>query len=247
LLSHPYSSQAPATENELLEKPMGLVRKLYAGDRLHRTRLHDEKGNFVGWQNIVRHAPPALATGLLRLGLGYRPEQPWIAYTAIQRLEEFLTPHSRVLEFGSGMSTLWFAKHAGAVYSVEDYRLWYDKVNAVIAQKQLHHVHYQFAENVDDYAGYMSNDAEGFDLIMVDGNWRSDCIAKCASKLKPGGILYLDNSDKDSTPNGGDMRLAEERALAFAREQSASVEYFTDFAPTQLFVQQGLLVRLPQV
>ena len=82
-----------------------------------------------------------------------------------------------------------------------------------------------------------------FDLIMVDGSYRSLCVEKSFKLLNNGGIFYLDNSDKDSSGKGGDMRLAEDLAIKYAKEIGAEVTYFTDFAPTQLFGQQGLMIK----
>jgi predicted O-methyltransferase YrrM len=224
---------------------MSLLTKLVSGDRVRRSRLHDEKGNFAKWENIVLHGGPAVGTGLLRLACGYRPEVPWIAYTAIRMLENFLNKDSRVLEFGSGMSTIWYAKRAGEVCSVEDNRRWYEKVANIIASKRLDNVTHQYAELESEYSAFMSDDKQGFDLVMVDGSWRSKCIANAAKLLKPAGILYLDNSDKDSGAKGGDMRAAERIARKFAENSGAQLTEITDFAPTQLFVQQGLCIRLP--
>lgn len=216
-----------------------------AGDALRKSRLHDEKGNFVGVRRLFLHAPHALATGMLRLAVDYRPALPWISYSAIHVLEKFLTKSSRVLEFGSGMSTIWYAKHAGEVYSVEDYKPWFDKVSGLLNQQNITNINYHYASEVSDYSQFMTLDDSGFDLIMIDGSHRSACIGQASKLLRSGGILYLDNSDKDSTARGGDMRLAEEFALRFALDQNAQTTYFTDFAPTQLFVQQGLMVKLP--
>jgi hypothetical protein len=119
-----------------------VLTKLISGDNLRTSRLHDEKNNFIGWDKFFTHAPLAFSTGLLRISLDYRPELPWISYSAIQALNNFLSPNSRVLEFGSGMSTIWYAKHAGIVYSVEDYRPWYDKVSQIVKKKGLSNIHY---------------------------------------------------------------------------------------------------------
>jgi hypothetical protein len=221
-----------------------MLTKIISGDTLRKSRLHDEKGNFVGLNRLFLHAPAAIATGLLRLSTDYRPALPWISYSAINELERFLTKSSRVLEFGSGMSTIWYARHAGEVCSVEDYKPWFDKVREQLNRNHIDNVKYEFAATSSDYSEFMSDDPAGFDLIMIDGSIRNACIARASKLLKPGGILYLDNSDKDSTPRGGDMRLAEEFALRFANDRNAAVTYFTDFAPTQLFVQQGLMVKL---
>lgn len=222
-----------------------MLTKLLIGEPTRKSRLHDEKGNFVDPGKLILHGPQALATGMLRLAFGYRPAMPWISYSAISILKSHLNKSSRVLEFGSGMSTIWYARHAGQVCSVEDYKPWFDKVEKLIASRNLKNIDYRFANSKDSYGRFKIGDNEGFDLVMVDGSHRSICVANAAKLLRPGGILYLDNSDKDSGPGGGDMRAAETLALNFARERNAQIEYFTDFAPTQLFVQQGLLIRLP--
>lgn len=219
--------------------------KIVAGNELRKTRLHDEKGNFVGWYRLFLHGPLALFTGLLRLLFGYRVEQPWIAYDSIEVLRKHLNKQSRVLEYGSGMSTLWYAKHAGFVCSVEDCKPWFDVVDNKIRGGALGNISYQFARNDEEYSSCFLNDEQGFDLIMIDGSCRSACVHNSTKLLRAGGILYLDNSDKDSTERGGDMRHAEQFALEFAKERNGIATYVTDFAPTQLFVQQGLMIRLP--
>lgn len=48
-----------------------------------------------------------------------RPHDPWLTREAIGLLERLLRPKDKALEFGSGRSTLWIARHVGAVTSVE--------------------------------------------------------------------------------------------------------------------------------
>ncbi len=221
-----------------------MLAKIISGKN-RKTRLHDEKNNFVGWRNLIRHCPRAIGSGLLRITLDHRPELPWISYEAIHLLDKFLSPTSRVLEFGSGMSTIWYAKRKAEIYSVEGCRPWHEKISLIIKARGLSNVHYHFANSPDEYHSFMNDDTEGFDLIMVDGEYRSACIANSMKLLKPGGILYLDNSDKHSTLQGGDTRLAEEYALSFAQDKGATITYITDFAPTQFFINQALLIKLP--
>ena len=59
------------------------------------------------------------------------------------------------------------------------------------------------------------------------------------SRIKDDAVVYLDNSDKH--PHGGDTRGAEDQLLAAAEDRGGRVLYFTDFAPTDLFVNQGML------
>ncbi len=222
-----------------------MLKKLYSGNisSLRKSRLHDEKGNFVGINSIVLHAPLSIFWGITRL-CGYRPILPWISYTSIGIFKNFLSKNSRVLEFGSGMSTIWYAKYAGYVCSVENNEIWYEKVKSIIEKHNLNNIHYQYCNNDKDYYSFMSQDNIGFDLIIVDGSYRSKCMASAIKLLKPGGIIYLDNSDKDYI-SGGDMRLAEDILLDFAQEKHAQFKYFTDFAPAEFFVNQGLMVICP--
>jgi hypothetical protein len=222
-----------------------MLKKIIAGGPTRKTRLHDEKGNLISIGRLLRNGPRAVSTGLARLVLDYRPAKPWISYDAISVLNQHLTPGSRVLEFGSGMSTIWYAARAGSVHSIDDYKPWYDKVKAGFEARGLKNVRYVFAGTPEEYCQFGLNEPQGFDLIMVDGADRDRCMETAVKVVRPGGIIYLDNSDMDSGPEGGSKRRADNLANAFAKERKATVTYFTDFAPTQLFVQQGLMVRLP--
>jgi len=224
---------------------MKILEKLIAGNKVRKTRFHDEKGNFVSLKNTILHGPAALITGLFRLLLDYRPQKPWISYSSIRFLQMNLTKQSRVLEFGSGMSTIWYSKFAGKVYSVDDYKPWYDKVAELLKKHQASNVQYFFAPDAKAYSEYMMGDEKGFDLIMVDGSVRSKCVANSLALLREGGIFYLDNSDKDSSGLGGDMREAERLLADFAKSRNLKLQQITDFAPTQLFVQQGSYIQLP--
>lgn len=222
-----------------------MLRKLISGGDTRKTRLHDEKGNFISLSRLFFHGPQAILSGVLRVLFGYRPKVPWISYSAVSVLKNHLNKSSRVLEFGSGMSTIWYANHARQVYAVEDHKAWYEKVQKLIKESKIENIDFFYADTEEDYAKFKHDDKEGFDLIIVDGSCRSKCIENATKLLRSGGILYLDNSDKHSTPAGGDTRIAEAHALNFAEQRQAKVTYFTDFVPTQFFVEQGMLIKLP--
>jgi predicted O-methyltransferase YrrM len=217
--------------------------RLIRGQRKIHPRWKDEKGNFVGWSRLLRNFPRAFATGALRITVGKRPHLPWISYDAIHTLENIIKPESKVLEFGSGMSTIWYAKKAREVYSVEDDAQWYDLALRNFESLGIKNVKYEFAKTAEEYASFGLKWRTNFDLIIVDGSVRSECIRNSLALLTEKGALYLDNSDKHSTSEGGDTRAAEELLLEYARENSCDVKYFTDFAPTQFFAQQGMLVK----
>jgi SAM-dependent methyltransferase len=206
---------------------------------IRKTRLHDELGALVPLPHALRNGPRALGTGMLRLLFGYRPALPWISYDAQRILARFLTDRSEVLEFGSGMSTLWYAGKAGHVVSIEDDEAWYAKVSARLSAAG--NIDYRFAPDPASYVGLAPD--KPYDLIMIDGSWREDCARFAVRHLKPGGVIYLDNSDKG--PNmqvTGDIPAARAFLLEFAAQQGLPSREITDFAPTQLFVQRGLMI-----
>ena len=218
--------------------PMTPLRKIYAGSDTRKTRLHDELGEAVSLGRLLRNGPRALLTGAARVLLGRRPERPWISYDAQNDLAQVLTPQSRVLEFGSGMSTMWYSRHAGSVVSIEDYRPWFDLVSARIAK--LGNVDYRFAATRADYVGLAPD--QQYDLIMIDGSHREECVRFALMHLAKGGVIYLDNSDKGLDETTGDIPEARRLLLAYAEREGLPACEFTDFAPTQLHVQRGLWI-----
>ncbi|MGH6786718.1 MAG: hypothetical protein ACREBO_07795 [Novosphingobium sp.] len=220
----------------------GLLRKLIAGSNTRKTRLHDELGNRISLARLARNGPRA-GLGSLPAKLGYRAVRPWISYDAQAGIARFLDGKKRVLEFGSGMSTVWYAEHAGEVVSIEDYRPWFEQVSGIIAARGADNVRYRFAEAADYAVLCAAERGGGFDLIMIDGSQREACARLAIELVRPGGMIYLDNSDKAFGPDTGDIPAARRLLLDFAVRDCAEVTRFTDFAPTQLFVQEGLMVR----
>lgn len=224
-----------------------MLKKLYMGERSQYPRWRDEKGNFVGLSRILRNGTRAFATGLCRVMLARRPRLPWISYDAISYFKSHLNKNSVVLEFGSGMSTIWYARHSAKVYSVEDNAegggRWYQQMSDQFDHLGITNVQYLLAKSKAEYINFGMHLNTKFDLIMVDGSFRSECVANSLNLLADGGFFYLDNSDKHSGPDGGDTREAERLLTDFANSNGFKTTYFTDFAPTQFFVQQGLLVQ----
>jgi predicted O-methyltransferase YrrM len=138
---------------------------------------------------------------------------PFIVYDAIKKLDELLSPSDKVLEFGSGNSTLWFLKKKCKVTSLEHSELWYDTLNEHIEKSSdydeevLSNFSYHLSENENTWNRIDKMQDESFDLILVDSanqyNNRNTCIEKSISKLKKGGWMVLDNSDHPNNWPGG--------------------------------------------
>jgi hypothetical protein len=132
------------------------------------------------------------------------PEHPWLTKSANMILSELLKKSDIGLEFGSGRSTIYFAKRLKHLTSIEHNELWYNKVNAKIQQNGLNNINYIFAaKDKEDDRGNESKYVEtingfkdeSFDFILVDGAYRDFCALKVLPKIFPGGILTVDNAN----------------------------------------------------
>ena len=133
-------------------------------------------------------------------------EVPWFSYAAIDFLDGFVLPDMSVFEFGSGGSTVFFAKRARKVFSVEDNISWYEWVSRRLQQKGLTNAELRLCPfNFKDPVGFENSDYlrampdEKFDVVVVDGSeeWtyvRPVCFELAETRVKEGGIIVVDDS-----------------------------------------------------
>ena len=126
-------------------------------------------------------------------------DEPWLTPQAVRLLEGWLKPTDRMLEFGSGRSTLWFARRVASLVSVEHDPRWYERVDASLKEQHLENVTYLKKSIQGSPAEYtlvpQKFENNTLDIILVDGRLRDECINASLPKLKPGGLLVLDNAD----------------------------------------------------
>lgn len=203
-------------------------------------RFRDEKGNWIDTAGLI-HTPRALASSVLRVLFGYRPLLPWLSYRAIRTLDQLIQPQWRILEFGSGMSTLWLARRCSFLHSIESDPDWHQIIAQRLVREHRDHVHYELRQQAS-YADLQQYPDGFFDFVLVDGIVRSECVRQALAKIRGGGWIYLDNCDTD--PQGGDMRIAEQLLRDTVASRNGSSRYFVDFAPTHFHVHQGVLAQL---
>jgi predicted O-methyltransferase YrrM len=147
-----------------------------------------------------------------------------------------------------GMSTLWFAKYAKRVYSIEHDVNWYESIKSKLSSDDLLNtkVEYYFAPSKTEYVEFKRDEAPFVDLLLVDGPWRAASLENHLALVKDGGIIYLDNSDADSSSGKpGEIDAATNILLKYAKAKGGKISWYTDFSPACLFVSQGLLIQLP--
>lgn len=154
-------------------------------------------------------------------------ELPWATYGAINWLTNHLTNEMSIFEWGSGGSTIFFAKRVKQVVTIEHDSLWYQQVTHTIERKAHRNILFRLVEplqsnHVDEW--YLSTGAmytglsfeqyiktiddypNGFfDIVVVDGRARPGCIKHAVSKIKNGGYLILDNSERHEYKVGCDL------------------------------------------
>lgn len=150
---------------------------------------------------------------------------PWLSPASVLFFEKWLTKDTVGAEFGSGISTLFFAKRCKQMVSIEHFEPWYTKVKALFAKKRVENVEYKFipADNLakpnhkhwlydisglapkdlsirweyNNYFGALNTyEDASFDFILVDGRARPECVFATLKKLKSKGLMVLDNSER---------------------------------------------------
>jgi len=116
---------------------------------------------------------------------------PWFTYPAIEYLNQLDFSKKVIFEFGSGNSTIYWAERSKEVYSVEDNHEWYVKISDKITKN----VQINFVEKKEDYISNILKYPDEFDVIIIDGKYRLDCVQNALKKLRPDGFIILDNSD----------------------------------------------------
>ncbi len=134
------------------------------------------------------------------------PDKPWLTPGAVHYCELNLRKDMVAIEWGSGRSTAWLAKQVGKLVSVEHDRHWYERVReeiGVAPNIDFRYValdHPEQQECVRDYPEVPKYVAvvnefpdESIDFAAVDGHYRPACIKALERKLKPGGLMLLDD------------------------------------------------------
>lgn len=123
------------------------------------------------------------------------PSNPWLTSKSVALLEQLLKPTDIGVEFGSGRSTLWFAKRLKHLTSFEDNRFWFSKVEILLGAHNLNRkVDYRLIEDEIEYSLQTKLfEQNSIDFCLVDGQMRDKISVGILPKLKPGGILVIDN------------------------------------------------------
>lgn len=122
-----------------------------------------------------------------------------------------------ILEWGSGFSTIYFSKFfkkKGIPFkwiAIENFVPWYEKVIAMLKENSLSNdvecylknptyevdKNIQETLNLDNYINYPSELGTKFDLIIVDGRKRSECLKMASNNLATDGVVILHDAERE--------------------------------------------------
>jgi len=123
---------------------------------------------------------------------------PWWTYRAVDVVEAYLSGLAarpepvRVFEYGSGASTLWLAKRADEVHSVEHHREFGEQLRPSLAA--LGNVEFRIVEPTPSASPVVDDVPGEFSLIVIDGRAREACLERAQHRLEPGGVIVFDNT-----------------------------------------------------
>lgn len=159
-----------------------------------------------GVMRALRHLTPRYIVDRIAVDLWQRrhPDAPWLTSMAVGILGGWLDGGDTVFEWGSGKSTTWFAEHAGHVVSVEHDPSWYAIVGDRLERSPQATLERYLVETTEgatdstrnDYVAVIDlTDDETVDVVLVDGLHRDECALRAVRKVRPGGLLVIDNAD----------------------------------------------------
>ena len=125
---------------------------------------------------------------------------PWFTYPAVEFLSERLNNEMNVFEFGSGNSTLFFAERVNAITSVEHNKDWYDIISNQSPENSK--IIFTKTELSKEYTKALEITNQRFDIIIVDGIYRNDCIKISLKYLSEAGIIILDDAERNDYSEG---------------------------------------------
>src|SRR4030095_8184373 len=116
--------------------------RVITGDGMRKTRFHTYSGDLIDWKGFF-NLPRSIWSVILLKGVGYHQRAPWLGYRVVRRLSKLVHPHWDVLEFGSGMSSLFLASRCSRLVSVESAPAWFDRMRRLFASRAIANVDYR--------------------------------------------------------------------------------------------------------
>lgn len=135
---------------------------------------------------------------------------PWYVKQVVEILDKMDFNGKRIFEYGVGDSTAWFRSKGAKCYGIETDKGWAEKCGVYNIP-----IDHQMCEYCSSLFG---NQPIFYDLIVIDGEHRDDCLLYAIQAIKKDGLIIIDNFEQPSAdlPDWPKTRkLIEEKKLNF--------------------------------
>jgi hypothetical protein len=123
---------------------------------------------------------------------------PWLPFRLIDELSGVVGPGTRVFEYGGGGSTLWFLDRGASVVTVEHDPYWAAHLRELVQSPAWTLLERPANEGFDAYISSIDSIPDGtLDVVLVDGRERARCISAAGTKVRPGGLLIVDDANRE--------------------------------------------------
>lgn len=134
-------------------------------------------------------------------------QTPWWVKGAVEHLDRLIRPEWIGWEWGGGGSTVWLGRRIKHLTTVEHSQDWVfelkDRLDRFCIKNVNIHLQPQRSSYYVEYAEEILSVPEGsLDFIAVDGRNRPRCLYNAICKLARGGVLLLDDSQREAYQDG---------------------------------------------
>ena len=101
---------------------------------------------------------------------------PRLNLQTVEFLKKIITPESLVFETGSGNSTVWFARQAKRIVTLEDNMDWYKRIQGFLQKENLQNVRLYFDSDYSkkQFKDILENeDIIEYDIVLHDGPYHA--------------------------------------------------------------------------
>lgn len=131
-------------------------------------------------------------SGLAGMAVDADGPLPWYTYPSINLLQAAELTGLKVLEFGAGNSTLWWASRAAHVVALESDADWFSFLSKQSPSNVSLHL---VTDNITEASTAICTQGAPYDVIAVDGLDRSGFALLSQDWLTENGAIIYDNSD----------------------------------------------------
>ena len=151
-------------------------------EELHLSFLVDKLRNEFGFLESSRSSIPVD---------GYGNVMPLYSYPCYEYIRSMDWKNANIFEFGCGYSSIWWDNVDANVYGVDSNDEWINKIQSSVCG----HLNIELANDGEEYTTSIYRHNLKYDVIVIDGMYRYDCVEPSLDCLANDGMVILDNSE----------------------------------------------------